>query len=141
MVKKGIYLLFLFLLFSCEEEGIFTTNEAKNQLVTYNPEADFVELYRGTFNPTSGISVNGEAVIYQQEATRYVSLENFSISSGPDLKVYLSKSASPNDFVNLGNLTSATKYAIPNEVDLEVYTFVLIHCQQYNHLFAIADLN
>lgn len=141
MVKKGIYLIVLFLLFSCEEEGIFTSNDAKNQLVNYDPNGDFVELYRGTFNPTPGVSVNGEAVIYQQELIRYVSLENFSISSAPDLKVYLSTSASPNDFVNLGNLTSATKYAIPQEVNLEVYNFVLIHCQQYNHLYAIADLN
>lgn len=141
MVKKGIYLIVLFLLFSCEEEGKFTTNDARNQLVTYNPNGDFVELYSGTFNPTSGITVNGEAVIYQQETNRYVSLENFSISSGPDLKVYLSTTASPNDFVNLGNLTSATKYGIPQEVDLELYNFVLVHCQQYNHLFAIADLN
>ena len=141
MVKKGIYLIVLLLLFSCEEEGIFTSNDAKNQLVNYDPNGDFVELYRGTFNPTPGVSVNGEAVIYQQESTRYVSLENFSISSAPDLKVYLSTSASPNDFVNLGNLTSATKYAIPQEVDLEVYNFVLIHCQQFNHLYAIAALN
>lgn len=141
MVKKGIYLVTLFLLFSCEEEGIFTTNETKEQAVIFDPNAENTELYRGVFNPTSGISVNGEAAIYQQETARYVSLENFSISSGPDLKVYLSTSASTNDFVNLGNLTSATKYAIPQEVDLEVYTFVLIHCQQYNHLFAIADLN
>lgn len=49
MVKKGIYLLVLFLLFSCEEEGIFTSDEAKNQLVSYDPNGEFVELYRGTF--------------------------------------------------------------------------------------------
>ena len=141
MVKKGIYLLVLFLLFSCEEEGIFTSDDAKNQLVSYDPNGEFVELYRGTFVPTPGISVSGQAVIYQQESKRFVSLENFSISSAPDLKVYLSTSASPDNFVNLGNLTSAIKYAIPQEVDLEVYNFVLIHCQQFNHLYAIADLN
>jgi len=54
--------------------------------------------------------------------------------------VYLSKSNTPTDFVNLGNLNPATVYSIPQSVDLKEYKFVLIHCQQYNHLFAVAEL-
>ena len=140
MFKKGIYLLVAILLFSCEKEGEFTKIEAQEQVVI-DPNEELVELYAGTFTPTSGINVTGQAKLFQQGTTRYVSLENFTISDGPDLKVYLSTSASPDTFVNLGNLTSATTYAIPAQVDLTLYNYVLIHCQQYNHLYAIASLN
>jgi hypothetical protein len=67
-------------------------------------------------------------------------LESFSISDGPDLKVYLSKSDSPTEFINLGDLIPSTVYPIPAEVDFSDYSFVLIHCQQYDHLYAIAAL-
>ena len=79
--------------------------------------------------------------IYQNGNLNEVRLENFSVSSGPDLKVYLSKSATPTDFVNLGNVTSSTVYTIPSQVELSSYKYVLIHCQQYDHLFAVAQLS
>ncbi len=140
MVKKGIYLFITLMFFSCEIEGKFTRYQAQEQFVI-DPDDELVQLYAGTFVPTAGISVTGEAKIYQQGTTRFVSLENFSISNAPDLKVYLSTTAAPDTFVNLGNLTAATTYTIPTQVDLTVYTYVLIHCQQYNHLYAIANLN
>ena len=83
----------------------------------------------------------GKAKIYSQSNGRVIALENFSISAGPDLKVYLSKSAMPNEFVNLGSLASNTIFNIPSTVNISEYKFVLIHCQQYNHLFATALLN
>lgn len=138
MLKK-MACLFLFMSFiSCEKEGEFT--KTPPQLVIDTNDG-FVTLYNGVFYPTSGITVSGSASIYEKDSQKYVSLNDFSISSGPDLKVYLSTTDSPDTFVNLGNLTSATVYTIPQQVDVSVYKYVLIHCQQYNHLFAIAELN
>lgn len=135
-MKKIIYLLpVLGLLISCQEEGELT--KTKSTIVLTQGA---ILRYQGVFEPTSGINVSGEAKIYLEEGQYKVNLENFSISSGPDLKVYLSKAASPTQFVNLGNLTSQTIYPIPNSVDVSSYSHVLIHCQQYNHLFAIAPL-
>ena len=121
-MKKILFLLFAaFSLLSCEADDDVN-----------------LELSAGTFEPTSGIDVTGSAKIYLKSGERKVVLENFSISEGPDLKVYLSTSATPETFINLGDLTQATEYSIPNQVNLETYSYVLIHCQQYNHLFAIA---
>lgn len=127
-MKKTLALVLVsFVLWSCEEQGEFTRDGfnsasiAPNSLVRYN----------GTFVPTSGISVTGGVKIYSDNGQWKLQLENFSITEGPDLKVYLSKTASPDDFVNLGNLTSATIYNIPTQVDFTVYKYVLIHCQQY----------
>ena len=135
-MKKILCLLpVLFLLVSCQEEGILTQDQEK---VVLNVSSELK--YAGAFVPTSGITVSGEAKIYFENGQYKVNLENFSVSGGPDLKVYLSKAATPTQFVSLGNLTSQTVYPIPSSVDVASYSHVLIHCQQYNHLFAIAPL-
>jgi hypothetical protein len=135
-MKKLFMLPILCLLFACEEQGILTQDGFN--VATVNQGA--ILKYYGTFTPTSGIAVTGEAKIYLENNQYKVVLDDFSVSSGPDLKVYLSKAATPNEFVTLGNLTSATVYAVPQGVDVSAYSHVLIHCQQYNHLFAIAQL-
>ncbi len=133
---KNLLLLLVLLFFaSCQQEGPLTQNVDDPVIV---PTA--ILKYHGTFVPTSGINVSGEAKIYQQGSQFTVKLDNFSISSGPDLKVYLSKSDVPSDFVNLGNLTSQTIYDIPSSVNVADYSHVLIHCQQYSHLYAVAEL-
>lgn len=137
MKKLFVLLPILLLLFSCQEEGELTKS-VTDPIVIITPSA--VLKYRGTFEPTSGITVTGEAKIYLQNGQYMVSLEDFSISNGPDLKVYLAKSASPDEFVNLGNLSSQTTYPIPASVTIAEYSHVLIHCQQYSHLYAIAEL-
>jgi Electron transfer DM13 len=135
---KYLSLIFLFLIAGCESEGVLTRDEIGSIPVTVESEL----LYSGTFYPTAGIAVSGFARTYKDGPQYKVSLEEFSVSSGPDLKVYLSASGVPHEFVNLGALgNGATQtYLIPDGIDLETYTYVLIHCQQYDHLFAIAPL-
>ena len=133
---KKIFLITVIILFSsCQEEGVLTKDK---ETIAVTPIAELK--YYGAFVPTSGITVNGLAKIYLEDNLYKVHLENFTVSDGPDLKVYLSKADTPSEFVNLGNLTSQTVYSIPTTVNIADYTHVLIHCQQYNHLFAIAQL-
>ena len=134
-MKKIFFLPLLLLFAACQEEGLLTKDK---EAVLVTPGA--VLKYHGVFVPTSGIVVMGEAKIYLEDNQYKVLLDQFSISEGPDLKVYLSKAATPTDFVTLGNLTSQSVYAIPQSVNVSEYSHVLIHCQQYNHLFATAAL-
>jgi len=100
-------------------------------------------LKRGVLYPTSGIQVMGVVKIIQQASGLQVQLDSFSVSAGPDLKVYLSQAATPGNHLNLGNLQSNTGtqyYNIPAGTNLSAYPFVLIHCQQYNHLFSYASI-
>lgn len=136
MKTKLLFLPLFLLLFSCEQEGDLTRDPIP--VVTDQPNS--VVNYQGIFSPTSGINGSGIVKIYLENNQYKLALENYSISSGPDLKVYLSKSNTPTDFVNLGNLNASTIYSIPQNIDIKDYKFVLIHCQQYNHLFAIAEL-
>ncbi len=134
---KTIFLLPLFLLLlSCEQEGELTRDRT-SALVD---EQNSLLISEGQFAPTSGISASGKVKIYLENNQYKLKLDNFSVSDGPDLKVYLSKSNTPNEFVNLGNLNAATVYVIPATVAINEYSHVLIHCQQYNHLFAVAQL-
>lgn len=136
MKKMFLLPLFLALYTSCEKEGEFT----KTNIQTINLNAA-VLLKTGTLTPTSGISGSGNVKVYVENNQRKLVFENYTIESGPDLKVYLSTTDSPTTFVNLGNANGNSVYTIPPQVDLDTYKYVLIHCQQYNHLFAIALLN
>jgi hypothetical protein len=136
MKNRLLFLPLLLLFFSCEQEGVLT-RDAKQ--VNIN-ESSAVLKYQGAFSTTSGINGSGTVKIYLENNQYKLSLENYSITAGPDLKVYLSKSNAPTDFVNLGNLNLTSVYIIPENINFQEYKYVLIHCQQYNHLFAIAEL-
>lgn len=136
MIKKIFILSAIFIFISCEKEGELTKTDSNSNIISNVATL----LYTGSFVSTSGISVTGLAKVYNDNGQKKVLLENFSISDGPDLKVYLSTTDSPTTFVNLGSLTSSRVYLIPSTVDLTVYKYVLIHCQQHNHLYAISQL-
>jgi hypothetical protein len=135
-MKKLLLLPLFFLLYSCEEKGELTKDGFNFATVTQGASLK----YHGVFIATSGISVAGEANIYLENNQYKIVLDHFTISEGPDLKVYLSTTATPDNFVSLGNLTAATVYNIPQGIDVAAYSYVIIHCQQYNHLFATAQL-
>lgn len=137
MKTRFFILPFLLFLASCEVQGDLTRDVTK--VIAISKETSVLKS-SGTFAPTSGINASGTAKIYLDNSQYKLELSNFSVTSGPDLKVYLSKSNTPTDFVNLGNLTSNTVYVVPQNIDISAYKYVLIHCQQYNHLFAIAAL-
>jgi hypothetical protein len=136
MKTKFLLLALLGLLYSCEQEGILTEDVPSAMI---NEQTVTIQK-KGNFVPTSGITVYGRVNIFSENNQYKLQLVDFSITKGPDLKVYLSKSNTPTEFVNLGNLNAETVYSIPKDVDLKQYPFVLIHCQQYNHLFAVAEL-
>ena len=117
MKTKLLFLPLILLLFSCEEEGDLTRDLIP--VIVDQPNSPLK--YQGVFAPTSGISGSGTVKIYLENNQYKLSLENYTISSGPDLKVYLSQSNVPTDFVNLGNLNPTTVYTIPQNVDIKDY--------------------
>ncbi|MGZ9736401.1 hypothetical protein [Flavobacterium sp. GNP002] len=82
-MKKIVFTLpVFFLILSCEVEGDLTRD---TELSTPIPE-NTAPVATGNFMPTSGIKVAGSAKIYLNGNQNEVRLENFSVSSGPDLK-------------------------------------------------------
>lgn len=97
----------------------------------------------GSFKGYGSEKVTGLAKIYNTNNQYMLKMENFSTTNGPDLKVYLSKAASPLEFISLGSLKSTNGnqvYPINGTPDFSQYRYVLIHCEKYNHLYGSAEL-
>lgn len=109
------------------------------------------ELARGTFADADAFHKgSGTALIARAGVAALVRLEDFRVTNGPDLYVYLAahpKPASRDDvdegFVSLGRLKGnigAQNYEIPAGTDLAAYRSVVIYCQRFHVVFATATL-
>lgn len=99
--------------------------------------------FRGEFISGPYGTVSGVAKVYLKQGSYTVALENFSSTNGPDLKVYLSKEEMPVNFIRLDDLRSTMGnqlYPVTGMPSFAAYKYVLIHCEQYNHLFGSALL-
>ena len=90
---------------------------------------------------------SGIATIYQQNENLILRLQEFSVTNGPDLHVYLSTSASPTDdigeYIDLGELKGNIgdqNYDIPAGTDLSQYQSIIIYCQPFHVVFSTAAL-
>ncbi len=127
--------LTLSMLFSCGK----TNTERLDEVVSADGQLKF----SGSFRGYGSEKVSGQAKIYLTNTQYMLKLENFSTTNGPDLKVYLSKAASPSGHISLGALKSTNGnqvYEITGTPDFSQYRFVLIHCERFNHLFGSAEL-
>ena len=99
--------------------------------------------YVGNFENGPYGTTRGTAKVVLTAGKWQLRLEGFSVSSGPDLKVYISKERLPLNFIRLGSVKAFNGeqvYDIPGNPDYMEYPFALIHCEQFNHLFGAAML-
>lgn len=92
---------------------------------------------------------SGEAKLIEIDGRTILRLENFNVTSGPDLYIYLSDSAAPTGAIkDLGNYASlgllkATSgdqnYDVP--AGAEGYRTAVIWCKQFGILFSFAVMN
>ena len=78
-------------------------------------------------------------------------LEDFEVTNGPDLFVYLVEHAAPTSssdvkagFVNVGRLKGnkgGQNYFLSDDIDLSKYKSVVIYCRAFSVLFSPASLN
>ncbi len=100
-----------------------------------------------------GYSIMGEwKVIERDNKTIIVFGDDFKTRKGPDLKVYLStrsigslddRSVESTSII-IGPLKSSKgpqEYQLPEEINLNEFASLVIHCEAYSHLWGGADLN
>ena len=120
------------------EDIIIVPDASKDQ------DAAVTLLSQGSFVGADSLhQVKGTAKVVEKEGKRYVVLENFESTNGPDLKVYLAADAKATEFVSLGALKGNIgnqQYEFSKEVDLEKYKYVLIWCRAFSVLFGSAEL-
>lgn len=117
-----------------------TKEETPSAEVDTSPEP----LYLGVFQEADSFhKTSGTARVEERSGQRFLYLENFSATNGPDLFVYLATDTNASEFVNLGELKGNEGnqfYAIPEDVDLEEHSHALIWCKAFGVLFGSAKL-
>jgi len=127
------------------------TEESK-QAMEEDPSLGPVLIRSGNFSDQDFIHKgSGQAEIFElPDNTNLLRLENFAVTNGPDLFVYLVKHPNPStsanvkaDFVNLGKLKGNKgnqNYIIPADIDPSEYGSVVIWCRAFSVLFSGASL-
>lgn len=93
---------------------------------------------------------SGTATIYKlEDGSRLLRFEEFEVTNGPDLHVYLVPHEDPTSsddlagYVDLGSLKGNIgdqNYEIPDEVDISEFGSVVIYCVPFHVFFSIASL-
>ena len=140
----GVYLASPLFINAVVDEALPTTILIENQGEATTLTGNFVGAGDGIHDVEGMASVL--AVNDGLAEHRILRLENFRSTNGPDLYVYLSKDATSigDGFVDLGLLKGNVgnqNYNIPQDVDLDQYSYVLIWCKQFSVLFGYAELS
>jgi hypothetical protein len=88
-------------------------------------------------------TTSGSVKVYSKNGAKDLVFENFKTDSGPDLRVYVSKSTNNKDFIDVGTLKATSGnfyYTISSSVNTDDYKFVLIWCEDFSVLFGNAPL-
>lgn len=119
--------------------------EEDSMMVDKGGDAMMQELL-GSFAGTGDGIHNAEGVakvIYLEDGSDALRLEDLRVTNGPDLYVYLATDKQASDFVDLGRLKANNgnqNYDIPKGTDLSKYSTVLVWCKQFSVLFGSAEL-
>ncbi len=102
-------------------------------------------LSEGTFTGFDSLhQASGTARIIRSDGKTYVRLEeDFTVSNGPDLFVYLGKNNAYDADTNLGKLKGnegSQNYEIPSDINLDSYSEVWVWCRAFSVPFGKAIL-
>jgi hypothetical protein len=120
--------------------------DAKNGRAAERPQN--VLLRRGQFESVAHPAKGTATTIRTATGQRVLTLTNFEVDNGPDLRVYLvagpaRDESEVDDFEDLGGLKGNKgnqQYELPREVDLDRYTTVVVWCRAFSVNFARAPL-
>ena len=111
------------------------------EVLASGPFRDADDFHRGS----------GTATLYDLGPEgRFLRLEDFEVTNGPDLHVLLVPNSDPmtrddvSGYVDLGSLKGNIgdqNYQIPAGLDLSEYGSVVIYCQPFHVLFSVASLS
>ncbi|MDI1495052.1 MAG: electron transporter [Cenarchaeum symbiont of Oopsacas minuta] len=99
-------------------------------------------LKSGNFVGIDGHQASGLAKIIQIEGDNYLRFENFDVTNGPDLRVYMTLDGNVNDGIHLEKLkgSSGAQNYMLGDIDIEQYNTVVIYCQPFSAYFGSAIL-
>ena len=135
-----------------DEDRLTATAAAQSDEVT-SERAEPVMVASGQFGEVDRIHKGaGTAIVWQlPDGARLLRFEDFRVTNGPDLYVYLSGHPAPRDSRQLheggafevallkGNVGSQN-YELPADLDLSGFSSVVIYCKRFSTVFSTAEL-
>jgi hypothetical protein len=130
------------------DEQVATAAPAPARMAAGSPERDMarprnVLLGQGRFEPVAHAAKGKASAIRLARGGRVLTLTDFEVDNGPDLRVRLVAGDDTGDYVDLGALKGNKgdqQYDIPRGTDLDRYGTVAIWCRAFSVLFARAEL-
>jgi hypothetical protein len=126
--------------------GTFSTIQSQTIEAQEQQQQKPVSALSGQFIGTGDGIHNAEGLakkISLEDGRKFIRFENFKVTNGPDLYVYLATDKSASDFVDIGKLKANNgnqNYEVPDGTDLTKYDTVLVWCKAFSVLFGSAEL-
>lgn len=138
-VKNVCALFALIFSMACTEEGPeIIGNEPKNEMAVTVGMGEFVDL-------NAGHHLSGKVLLLTDDQNKKtLRFEDLSVVNGPDVNVYLSKTSTYQDVIDLGDLKATTgnsNYELDPSINTSEHKYVLIWCVEYAVLFGYAEIN
>lgn len=132
-MKKGILLLLVSVSFwQCSKEATGDTNIP----------ADVTILSQGIFSPAAHNTSGVVKLASDAQGKKYLLFENFMTDSGPDVRIWIARDKTAQDYTELSKTvpTGNFKIDVPASADTNKHSYVLIWCKQFTVLFGSAQL-
>lgn len=104
-------------------------------------ESDDNAAYQGEF--MSGAHTTTGKAIVNSSITELI-LDDFKTDNGPVLELYLASDQETTQFISLGELKGLEgdfTYDLPENIDFEIYKYVVVWCVEFSVNFGYAQLN
>jgi hypothetical protein len=129
---------------SVMSEGEMTKDDSmtKDEGVMMDKMSDLAGTFAGAGDGIHDASGTAR-VLHLEDGGAVLRLEDFRVTNGPDLFVYLSADRTASDYVDLGMLKANSgnqNYELPDGVDLSKYDNVIIWCKSFSVYFGGAQL-
>lgn len=120
---------------------VISVSEPMNE-ITQKSESTFDLLKSGMFEGLAGHNAEGTAKIIHINDMTFLRFENFQVTNGPDLRVYITPDGDVKNGIHLEKLKGSKgdqNYLLEN-IDVNVYDTVVIYCQPFGAYFAQAEI-
>ncbi|MGI0089474.1 MAG: DM13 domain-containing protein [Nitrosopumilaceae archaeon] len=97
----------------------------------------------GKFQGLKGHEAKGTAEVISLEDISFLRFEDFEVTNGPDLHVYMTKDGDVDTGIDLGKLkgNKGNQNYLLEGINTDVYNTVVIYCQPFHVYFASAKLS
>jgi len=125
------------------ETMVTTVSEDMDEMKPDSPESSVEILKTGSFEGLAGHYADGTAKIIKVGDLTYLRFENFEVTNGPDLRVYLTSEGDVKNGIHLEKLkgTKGDQNYLLENIDLQIYDTVVIYCQPFGVYFGEAQLD